>query len=90
MKKYTLPEIKDLMPKWFDTSSMAFFNSKIESDVLKGNCFISSEQAPGCTRLYTIRAFNGSDISDIGGFQAFASVKQAKAYLFEEEMLYLD
>lgn len=43
----TISEIKEanksIGNKWFDAGAMRFFNTTIESDILHGRCFITSE-----------------------------------------------
>ncbi len=83
-KVSTIAELKELNKTnggcWFDRSSMRFFNSRIESGIIKGKYFISSEQMDDeHKRLYTVRTFDSKgDISDVGGFQEYDTKENAK------------
>ena len=43
---------------WFDKGSMRFFGTKIESGILTGRYFITSEQPPHGSRGFTVRTFD--------------------------------
>lgn len=72
---------------WFTKGAMAFFNSRVSSDIYhstkeKGTIyFISSERRDHSTpRLYTVRKYNmrTHDIDSEGGFQAYTYLGAAK------------
>lgn len=58
----TISDVKILNRKagrhFFDHETMKFFSSKIESSLLKGNYFITSEKPPRNPRYYVIRRYN--------------------------------
>jgi len=70
---------------WFEKQTMSFFGSKIESSLLKGGYFITSEKNfDGTKRLYTIRKVNEDfSINTIGSFQQFTTKQLAIKYLKE-------
>ena len=70
---------------FFSRSSMRFFNSKIESDLLYDKYFITSERFDATRpKMYTIRRVADSgDIFKLGEFQQFASKKRAIDFLNE-------
>lgn len=80
----TLEEFKELNKQegyhFFDEDTMEFFNSKMETDLLNGNYFITSEQySLSSPRQYSIRKANGDGTVDtIGQFQQYNSLKEAK------------
>lgn len=93
----TMAEIKSanlrINHHWFDKGAMRFFDTRIETGVIKGKYFITSEQYhdSGChgwscnrngscgPRLYTIRiAFSDGSVDTIGDFQQFATKRDAR------------
>ncbi len=74
---------------FFTRKTMRFFNSRIESSILKGRYFITSEQySQSDNRQFTLREIsidlNGDySINTIGDFQRFRSKESAKEYLKE-------
>jgi len=66
---------------WFDRSTMKFFKTRIESRLIAGKRFITSERGPHDMRKrFTIReAQPDGSIDTIGNFQQFATLAQAKA-----------
>ena len=89
MRQYnTITEIKEankaLGHHWFSTGTKRFFDSKIESRVLHGQYFISSEKIPGDKeRKFTLRkALENGQIESMG-FHAFKTKVQAKNALKE-------
>ncbi len=64
---------------WFEADSMEFFNSRLETDLIGGSYFVSSEQyQSGYPRLYTIRqADEDGHIHSIGEFQAYDTLDSA-------------
>jgi len=71
---------------WFDAGSMEFFGTRIESDIIRGSFFITSEQPPHGARKYSIRSFDEQgSVETVGNFCAFASKEDALAALVEVE-----
>ena len=68
---------------FFSRNSMRFFNSKIESGVLEGQYFITSERyEPEQPKMYTIRkALETGHIINMGEFRQFYTVEEAKDYI---------
>lgn len=65
---------------FFDPQSMRFFNSKIESELIEGRYFITSERYDlDSPKLYTIRQISdkGQILDDLGEFQEFATLENA-------------
>lgn len=65
---------------FFDREAMKFFNSKVESQLIDGRFFITSERFNDeSPKLFTIReiASNGEMLSDVGNFQEFNSLESA-------------
>lgn len=62
---------------------MRFFNSKIESEVIRGNYFITSERFNETyPKEFTVRiAMEGGSIETLPKFQAFKTKKQAIEYI---------
>lgn len=57
---------------WFDEGTMRFFGTKVESEVLHGRYFISSEQPPHGSRKFTVRSFDDHGAIDtVGEFCAY-------------------
>jgi hypothetical protein len=69
---------------FFNPQAMRFFNSKVESGVIAGRYFVTSERYdPDSPKRFTIRevAPSGEIVGDLGGFQRFESVEGALLYL---------
>lgn len=71
---------------FFDRKTMNFFNSRIESSLLKGGYFITSEQIETSQgvepRKYTLRKCNvDATVATVGGFQRFRTKEAAKYYI---------
>jgi hypothetical protein len=65
---------------WFDRSTMSFFNCKIESGLIAGRYFITSEKNEDRPRLFSVRAaMPDGSIDTIGEFQAYISRDDARA-----------
>lgn len=83
----TIAELKELArangSHWFDKDTMRFFRGNIESGIIAGKFFISSEQFSDETaRKYTVRTFNEKgEIDEMPGtaFQQFNSKAEARA-----------
>lgn len=66
---------------FFDRDTMRFFGSRIESDLYKNRCFITSEKNfDGTKRYYTVRQFNKdfTSIHTIGEFNKITSKHTAQ------------
>ena len=74
---------KEINQRWFSPQTMKFFNSKIETGVLKGKYFITSERREKYfPKKYSIRkAEENGSIDTIGEFQQFSSIEEAKDFL---------
>lgn len=70
---------------FFDPVTMTFFDSRIESEIIDGHLFITSERGwSGAPRLYTIRTVDErGNISTVGDFQAYDTLAQAMAACVE-------
>ena len=66
---------------FFDRKTMRFFNSRIESGLLKGKYFITSEQFDEkALRYYTLREIQPDlSINTVGEFQQYKTKEAAKA-----------
>jgi hypothetical protein len=73
---------------FFDASAMRFFNSKIESELIDGKFFITSERFDmDCPKLFTIRQISetGQILDDLGEFQEFDTLHGALVALGERK-----
>lgn len=77
---------------FFDKSTMRFFKSRVESALSKRNLFITSEQAQGCARRYTVRQYIPStgDIKTVFGFQRFPDKSSASYAMRYQALPYPD
>lgn len=65
---------------WFGPGEMRFFGTRIESGILPGHRFITSEQPPNGPRKYSVRSFdNKGDIDTVGDFCGYNSKADALA-----------
>lgn len=63
---------------WFSPDTMEFFKSRIETDLIDGQFFISSEKPPHGPRAYTIRAVReDATIATLGNFGEYATLEDA-------------
>lgn len=72
----TIDELKALNKKngghWFDRGSMAFFGTRIESKILFGCYFITSEQPPHGDRKFSLRTFDDEGgVETVGDFCSY-------------------
>lgn len=87
MKFNSISEIKKanqvINNHFFDRDTMEFFNSKVETGVLKGCFFITSEIAPNETiKRFTLRMVESDgSIETIGPFHWFDTKLDAKSFL---------
>lgn len=83
----TITKIKQANKKaggsFFDRGTMKFFNSKVESGVIKGKYFITSEKYEFFNpKRYTIRKITSTgSIDTIGNFCQFNSKRMASDYI---------
>ena len=73
---------------WFSPDSIRFFKSRIESELIDGKFFVSSEKnMEDDPRLYSIRKYNPKThgIDTVGEFQAFKTCQDALDAIREEE-----
>jgi hypothetical protein len=73
---------------WFSRDTMKWFNCKIESSLIGGRYFITSEQHDDYPRLYSVRKVvryenGGIGIDTIGEFQQHATLQAAREALKE-------
>ena len=67
---------------WFEDDTMQFFKTRLESDLIDGLYFISSERGPHGPRAFSVRmADEEAHIQTIGDFMAYETLKDAKAAL---------
>jgi hypothetical protein len=70
---------------WFEPGAMRFFGTRIESGVIDGRYFVTSEQPPHGPRRFSIRCANDdATIDTVGKFCAFGSLDAALEALEEE------
>ncbi len=63
---------------WFETDTMEFFKTRLESDLIDGRYFISSERGPYGPRAYTIRlADEDAHIQTVGEFMGYKTKTDA-------------
>jgi len=64
---------------FFERGALRFFNSRMESGLLRGKYFVTSEQGPHGPRMFTIReARPDGSIKTVGPFMAFRFKEDAK------------
>ena len=67
---------------FFDKGAMQFFNSKIESPLIGGRYFVTSEQFGEDPRRFTVRQVgNHLDINDLSEYQEFETLDEALMFL---------
>lgn len=86
----SIAELKALNEKnggcWFEASTMRFFGTKIESGIIQGKYFVTSEQQnEGRPRKFTLRTFDTEgDIGTIGEFHAHDTKAEAIAAIYTQ------
>lgn len=71
---------------WFSRDSMRFFGTRIESGVIRGRYFITSEQPPHGSRKYSVRSFDAQgSVDTVGDFCSFRSKADAIAAIPRNE-----
>lgn len=65
---------------WFSPDTLRFFRGRIESELMAGRYFVSSEQFDdGSPRLFTVREVDADgDISTVGDFQEHKTKSSAE------------
>lgn len=67
-------------PHWFTPEAMRFFDSHIESSMIGGRFFVTSEQPPDGDRAYSVRiAGDDATVSTLGEFMQHDSLADALA-----------
>lgn len=68
---------------WFDPATLRFFRGRIETDLIDGRWFVSSEQnGEDAPRRYTVRAVaSDGTVSTVGEYQAHDSLPAAIMWL---------
>ena len=57
---------------WFDADTMEFFETRLESDLIDGRYFISSEHGPYGPRAFSVRmADEDAHIQTVGEFMGY-------------------
>jgi hypothetical protein len=71
---------KAIRNHWFERSTMRFFNSKVETGLLRGRFFITSERMDlTFPKRYTVReAMPDGDIKTVGQFQGYSDLELAR------------
>jgi hypothetical protein len=84
---YTLSEFikfnHDKGLNWFEAETMRFFGTRISNwDCISG-LFITSEQPPHSTRMYSVRQalWDTGQVVTLGEFMAYKSLREAKTAL---------
>lgn len=85
MDKLTVADVRYKMNQggsyWWSKESMRFFNTRVESTLMQGDYFITSELSPyGHKRMYSVRHYDraNNDIDTVGDFYSYHSREQAK------------
>lgn len=84
----TIAEVKALNERnggcWFQPAEMRFFGTRIESGVIAGQYFVSSEQPPHGPRQYSVRSFDEKgSVDTVGEFCGYDTKAAAMAALRE-------
>lgn len=72
---------------WFSPDSMRFFRSRIESELIGGKFFVTSEQYNEDTpRFYSVRKYDSKThhIDTVGKFQGYGTCQDALDAIREE------
>jgi hypothetical protein len=80
----SIAELRELNERnggcWFERGSMKFFGTRIESGIIRGRFFVTSEQPPHGARKYSVRKFdNKGRIDTVGEFCGYSSRREALA-----------
>jgi len=68
---------------FFDPDTMRFFDSRIESPLMRGRFFVTSERGPHMARAFTVRcAGDDGDIGSVGaGFMGYETRAEAVEWI---------
>ena len=67
---------------WFEADSMEFFKSRLESNLIDGRYFITSEHGPYGPRAFSVRmADEDAHIQTVGDFMAYETLEAAETAL---------
>jgi hypothetical protein len=67
---------------WFEAGAKRFFGTRIESGIIRGRYFVTSEQPPHGTRAYSVRSFDDKgDVGTVGEFCHLPSKAAAVALI---------
>lgn len=85
---YSISDLKRLNEKnggcWFGRSEMRFFGTRIESGIIGGKYFVTSEQPPHGSRKYSVRSFDEKgDVDTVGEFCAYSDKSEAMSAIRE-------
>ena len=69
---------------WFEPDTLEFFESIMESEIIAGRFFITSEKLPHGDRMFSVReAHEDGHISTVGTFCYYANLYDAEAAVAE-------
>ena len=76
-------EVMQAHPIWFSPDTMEFFASKVESELIDGMYFVSSEKTGfrETRRAFSVRSATEDGIHTVGGFQRFKTKRSALSYI---------
>jgi len=64
---------------WFEKDTMRFFHSRIESGIIRGRYFITSEVNPSDEKRYSVRyVTDDAEIETLGEFHSYKTKEAAK------------
>lgn len=65
---------------WFSPDTLRFFNSVVESDLIDGRYFVTSEQGPDMPRKFSVREVReDATVQTVGEFYAYDTLEDALA-----------
>lgn len=63
---------------WFEPDTMSFFGTQIETEIIQGKYFVTSEQPPHGPRKFTLRSFDQKGrVNTVGEFCAYDDKDEA-------------
>lgn len=69
---------------WFETGAMKFFNTVIESELIAGSYFVTSEVDPGGRFRYSVRAVT---LDEFGEFKTIDTIGKFHSHLTIDDAL---
>ena len=84
MNLLTLKKSSDYFKRWFAPGAMAFSKTKIESELINDEYFITSDRVDlgtGAPRFYNIRQVVDGSIKTIGDYGEYLTLESIKAKL---------